>query len=51
MTQTNNVALINGNSGQKGATPCTGERGRRDELMADWALASSGELPYKIEPL
>jgi hypothetical protein len=23
----------------------------RDELMADWALASSGELPYKIEPL
>ena len=24
---------------------------RRDELMASWALASSGELPYKIEPL
>ena len=24
---------------------------RRDELAADWALASSGELPYKIEPL
>ena len=23
----------------------------RDELMADWALASSGELPYKIDPL
>ena len=23
----------------------------RDELAADWALASSGELPYKIEPL
>lgn len=23
----------------------------RDELFADWALASSGELPYKIEPL
>lgn len=23
----------------------------RDELMADGALASSGELPYKIEPL
>ncbi len=24
---------------------------RRDELMADWELASSGELPYKIDPL
>jgi hypothetical protein len=23
----------------------------RDELMADWDLAVSGELPYKIEPL
>ena len=23
----------------------------RDELVADWALAASGELPYKIEPL
>jgi hypothetical protein len=23
----------------------------RDEFLADWALASSGELPYKIEPL
>ena len=23
----------------------------RDELMADWALATSGELPYKIDPL
>ena len=23
----------------------------RDELMADWALATAGELPYKIEPL
>lgn len=23
----------------------------RDELMADWMLASAGELPYKIEPL
>jgi hypothetical protein len=23
----------------------------RDELMADWELASSGELPYKIAPL
>jgi hypothetical protein len=23
----------------------------RDELMAGWALASSGELNYKIEPL
>jgi hypothetical protein len=22
-----------------------------DELMADWALASTGELPYKIDPL
>ncbi len=22
-----------------------------DELMADWALASSGETPYKINPL
>lgn len=22
-----------------------------DELMADWTLAISGELPYKIEPL
>ena len=22
-----------------------------DELMADWELASSGETPYKIEPL
>lgn len=24
---------------------------RRDELVADWALARAGELPYKIEPL
>lgn len=24
---------------------------RRDELMADWELAVSGELPYKIAPL
>jgi hypothetical protein len=24
---------------------------RRDELMADWDLAASGELPYKIDPL
>ena len=24
---------------------------RRDELMADWELASSGELPYKVDPL
>jgi len=24
---------------------------RREELMADWALASQGELPFKIEPL
>ena len=23
----------------------------RDELMADWELAVSGENPYKIEPL
>ena len=23
----------------------------RDELMANWALASAGELPYKIDPL
>lgn len=23
----------------------------RDELTADWALASKGELPFKIEPL
>lgn len=23
----------------------------KDELVADWALAVSGELPYKIEPL
>lgn len=23
----------------------------RDELMADWTLARSGELPYKIAPL
>lgn len=24
---------------------------RREELMADWALASQGELPLKIDPL
>ena len=23
----------------------------RDELVADWELASSGQLPYKIDPL
>lgn len=23
----------------------------REELMADWVLASQGELPFKIEPL
>ena len=23
----------------------------KDELMADWQLAVSGELPYKMEPL
>lgn len=23
----------------------------RDELLADWELAASGQLPYKIEPL
>lgn len=23
----------------------------KDELTADWALASKGELPFKIEPL
>ena len=23
----------------------------RDELMADWELAASGETPYKIAPL
>ena len=23
----------------------------KDELMADWALAASGQHPYKIEPL
>lgn len=23
----------------------------RDELLADWELASCGELPFKIEPL
>lgn len=23
----------------------------RDELVADWDLAASGELPYKIDPL
>ncbi|MDU9049320.1 MAG: DUF4160 domain-containing protein [Candidatus Electrothrix sp. Rat3] len=23
----------------------------KDELMADWELAVSGEQPYKIEPL
>lgn len=23
----------------------------RDELMADWDLASRGELPFKIDPL
>lgn len=23
----------------------------REELMADWALASQGETPFKIEPL
>ena len=24
---------------------------RREELLADWALASNGELPFGIEPL
>ena len=24
---------------------------RRDELMADWSIAISGEAPYKIDPL
>ncbi|MHB1036129.1 MAG: DUF4160 domain-containing protein [Pirellulales bacterium] len=24
---------------------------RKDELMADWELASQGELPFRIEPL
>ena len=24
---------------------------RRDELIADWELATSGEKPYKIDPL
>ncbi|MFA4911335.1 MAG: DUF4160 domain-containing protein [Desulfobacteria bacterium] len=23
----------------------------RDELIADWELATSGETPYKIDPL
>ena len=23
----------------------------QDELMADWELAASGQLPYKIDPL
>jgi hypothetical protein len=23
----------------------------REELLADWELASNGELPFKIEPL
>jgi len=23
----------------------------REELLADWALASQGDLPFKIEPL
>lgn len=23
----------------------------KDELLADWELASNGELPFKIEPL
>ena len=23
----------------------------RDDLMADWILASSGQTPFKIEPL
>jgi hypothetical protein len=23
----------------------------KDELIADWELASNGELPYSIEPL
>jgi hypothetical protein len=23
----------------------------RDELMADWMLAASGQMPYKIDPL
>ena len=23
----------------------------RDELMADWVLAASGQMPYKIDPL
>jgi hypothetical protein len=23
----------------------------RDELMADWILASSGQTPFKIDPL
>jgi len=23
----------------------------KDELLADWELASTGELPFKIEPL
>ena len=24
---------------------------RRDELMADWELATAGEMPYRIAPL
>ena len=24
---------------------------RRDELMADWELATAGEVPYRIAPL
>lgn len=24
---------------------------RKDELVADWELAASGETPYKIDPL
>lgn len=24
---------------------------RRDELLADWTLAATGQTPYKIDPL
>ena len=24
---------------------------RREDLLADWELASAGELPFKVEPL
>ncbi|MBF0406680.1 MAG: DUF4160 domain-containing protein [Candidatus Riflebacteria bacterium] len=48
----NSCEIIEGNlSGKQAKLVLAWAELHKEELLADWEIAHSGELPYKIEPL